>query len=206
MGNSPKDTFTGPESPGLVPLPQGPYRDSVGRLKRQGARFRVYEYEYDDSGRLIDVSEITADTATIVWTVHLANTKASAETFPPGGPSSRNPGTPAGELNIDAGAQDIHGKGSHVELSGHFKGTGVFLGDLRTDLDGRLIVLGGKGNSKSVPAGAPLVNFANNPDWYDDVSDGPVSAEIHFEGDRNPISCDPAMGHRCAAELCASDQ
>ena len=191
LGNSPDDFFIGPESPGHFPLPGGPYRDPQGFLKRQGARFRVYEYEYDDSGRLIKVSEITTETAMIEWTVHLANTKASAPMFPPGGASSRNPGMSARDLNIDAEPQDISSEGNHVTLSGQFKGKTVDLGDLQTDQEGRLIVLGGKGDSKSVPEGAPLVNFANNPNWYDDVSDGPVRAKIRYK-DEEPISCDPA--------------
>lgn len=191
LGNSMTEHFIGPESPGLVPLPRGPYRDSDGFLKRQGARFRVYEYEYDDSGRLIDVGEITAHSAKIKWSVHLANTKASAPTFPPGGPSSRNPGTPVDDLNIDAGSQDVCIEQRHVSLFGKFKRTEVNLGDLCVDDDGRLTVLGGKGDSKSVPGGAPLNNFANNRDWHDDVSDGPVYADIQFDG-AEPVSCDPA--------------
>ena len=191
LGNSPDEWFIGPESPGFLPLPGGSYRDAQGFLKRQGARFRVYQYEYDDSGRLIDISEITTDVAKIKWSVHLANTKASAPEFPPGRGSSRNPGTPAGDLNIDAGPQDISGEKSHVKLSGQFKGTAVDLGDLHTDQEGRLIVLGGKGDSKSVPDGARLVNFANNPNWFDDVSDGPVHAKVQFRNEE-PIPCDPA--------------
>lgn len=191
LGNSPDEFFIGPESPGLLPLPGGPYRDSQGFLKRQGARFRIYEYEHDDSGQLTGITEITADTAKIEWTVHVANTKASAPEFRPGRAPSRNPGTPPDQLNIDAKSRDISGERSHVKLSGQFKGNPVDLGDLHTDEQGRLIVLGGKGDSKSVPSGAPLDDFANNPNWYDDVSDGPVAAKVQF-GDGAPIPCDPA--------------
>ena len=191
LGNSSDDYFIGPECPGLLPLPNGPYRDAQGFLKRQGARFRVYQYEYDDTGRLIDISEITVDKAKIQWRVHLANSKASAAEFPPGGASSRNPGIPSSDLIIDAGLQDIAGQDGHVKLSGEFKGKAVELGDLRTDQEGRLVVLGGKGESKSVPSGAPLDHFANNPNWYDDVSDGPVHAKVQF-GNEEPIPCEPA--------------
>ncbi len=191
LGNSNAEYFIGPESPSLVPLPRGPYRDSDGFLKRQGARFRVYEYNYDDSGRLIKVCEITAHSAKIKWTVHLANTKASAPMFPPSSSSRRNHETPVDDLNIDAGPQDACIEQRQIALLGQFKGTDVQLGDLFIDDDGRLIVLGGKGDSKSVPLGALLDNFANNRDWHDDVSDGPVFAEIQFEG-AEPISCDPA--------------
>jgi L-Lysine epsilon oxidase N-terminal/L-lysine epsilon oxidase C-terminal domain len=57
-----------------------------------------------------------------------------------------------------------------------------YLGELQTDETGRLLVLGGHGKSGHGVRGGPLVdaNFANYDGWYDDVSDGPVSAEIHF--------------------------
>ncbi len=60
----------------------------------------------------------------------------------------------------------------------------VPLGELQTDEQGRLWVLGGLGNSDSV---MPLNEigflnagnyFANNDYWYDDTSDGPVKASV----------------------------
>lgn len=45
----------------------------------------------------------------------------------------------------------------------------------------RLVVLGGYGNSGSLKRGAgqPLIrHFANNDGWFDDVSDGPVTAQL----------------------------
>jgi L-Lysine epsilon oxidase N-terminal len=57
----------------------------------------------------------------------------------------------------------------------------VELGQLRTDSKGRLIVLGGNGFS-SAPAGSPLGvppnTYYRNPNWHDDVADGPVTAEV----------------------------
>ncbi len=64
------------------------------------------------------------------------------------------------------------------------------LGGMRMDAEGRLAVLGGFGNSgvSSLvcndfrPGGPPVVGkidtYANNNGWFDDVSDGPVSAQI----------------------------
>jgi hypothetical protein len=43
------------------------------------------------------------------------------------------------------------------------------------------LVLGGFGNSAS-PSNAPLKEFANNDNWYDDVSDGPVNATVTMDG------------------------
>ena len=60
------------------------------------------------------------------------------------------------------------------------------LGELRTDTDGRLIVAGGHGRSNGwrlapprtepVPVPGPV----NNDQWFDDTSDGPVSATLVF--------------------------
>jgi L-Lysine epsilon oxidase N-terminal/L-lysine epsilon oxidase C-terminal domain/Iron-containing redox enzyme len=67
------------------------------------------------------------------------------------------------------------------------KGT-VPLGTLRVDDFGRLLVLGGYGHSDSLipdnPIGRLMDNnyYANNDYWYDDTSDGPVSAEVRIGG------------------------
>ena len=62
VGDSPDDYFVGPEAPGIPPtltkpdapaLPggqKGAYKDAKSSIKRQGARFRVYEYTSNDAG------------------------------------------------------------------------------------------------------------------------------------------------------------
>ncbi len=72
---------------------------------------------------------------------------------------------------------------------GKFMGNPVYLGELRTDEWGRLIVLGGYGHSASYN-GQKAVTFGNNMGWYDDVSDGPVTATVNFDGVELPV--DPA--------------
>jgi hypothetical protein len=59
------------------------------------------------------------------------------------------------------------------------------LGSIRLDAQGNLLVLAGNGASGTIninPAGSAyqyvLVNYANNDGWFDDVSDGPVTAKI----------------------------
>src|SRR5260370_11531558 len=68
--------FIGPETPMDSTQPTGGFRDSQKRLKRQGARFRVFLHETDAS-----VRELTLDDADIVWTLEVANSKAAAERF-----------------------------------------------------------------------------------------------------------------------------
>lgn len=64
-----------------------------------------------------------------------------------------------------------------------------------TDGTGRLIVLGGHGESQS-PAGVPLSHkdedFADNDGWCDDVADGPVRATVRLTGSAAPAVADPA--------------
>jgi hypothetical protein len=56
------------------------------------------------------------------------------------------------------------------------------LGAMRTDDSGRLLVLGGHGNSGSYQFdqfGQPRIDtYANNDGWFDDTSDGPVTARL----------------------------
>ncbi len=65
----------------------------------------------------------------------------------------------------------------------------MYLGELKTDEAGRLIVLGGHGKTGSVP-GAKITTFANNDGWHDDTADGPVTATVSIAGRAIPV--DPA--------------
>ena len=204
LGDSAEEYFVGPEAPGCPPVlakpdsPEGSdgrYKDGQGHVKRQGARFRIFETTFDDSGQRRQVREITAADAKVEWTVHLANAKAAAPRFTFGADevvTRRNPGLPERELVIDAGAQRISGKSQgFTRLAGSFQRLDVPLGDLLTDRDGRLIVLGGLGRSQSVSP-LPLDDFVNNDGWCDDVSDGPVRATIQLNGSDETIVAEPA--------------
>jgi hypothetical protein len=204
VGNSPEEYFIGPEAPGVAPSlntadaprsPNGQYKDGQKRIKRQGARFRIYEYTFDDAGALSQVREITATEAHIEWQVHLANRKAAALKFQ--GQGLRNAtiqGPERRKLIIDAGAQRISGaRQAMKQLQGRFMdAVDVPLGDLLTDSAGRLIVIGGFGTSRPVPPAAPLTHFANNDGWCDDVSDGPVRATLRLSGAAETIEAVPA--------------
>ncbi len=180
LGNSPSEFFIGPETPGVHHRPRGGYRDSKGRIKRQAARFRLYAY--DGKGKLL--GEITSREADIEWTVHLANTKAEWKAFD--GLNANAPRRNAavadrGSLKIDPGARTISGRNQAALFNtGKFLGQTVELGEIRSDGEARLLVLGGFGHSSS-PTGKPLTTFANNDGWHDDVSDGPVNAKVRLK-------------------------
>jgi hypothetical protein len=180
LGNSPRGFFVGPERPGVYTPARRGYRDSQGRIKHQAARFRLFGYDKD--GTLI--GEITSQNANITWTVNLANKKAEWIKFQ--GRQSitdqvlrRNPTvTDRNSLIISPGPRSLNGPSKSASFdTGTFLRTPVHLGDIRTDNYGRLLVLGGFGKSGS-PTNQPLEEFANNDGWYDDVSDGPVTAII----------------------------
>lgn len=202
VGNATDAFFIGPEVVDPHPEAPGFYRDSSGALKRQAARFRIYGY--DAAGTL--VGELTSSEAEIRWTVDVANHKAAwyqwgialdipeaAGTVLP----RRNAAVVGPEragLIIDPGPQSITGENAAaVALDGAFQGTPVNLGELRTDEAGRLLVLGGRGLSNS-PTGQPIYDdkadpnaFINANGWYDDTSDGPVSAMVRIEGREIPV-------------------
>jgi L-Lysine epsilon oxidase N-terminal/L-lysine epsilon oxidase C-terminal domain len=205
VGNNPDKFFVGPEMPGHpgfeihnddteTSIADGSYTDA-GNVKRQAARFRVFEYDQDAAGAQTFNREITADDATITWQVDLVNRKAALDHTPPHNgidPSvaarPRNAaivGAARARLVIhDNRNQTISGKKQSgvVFDQGEFLGNKVYLGELRTDIAGRLLVLGGRGKSAVVPPGGPTTNFANNDFWHDDVADGPVTATITFPG------------------------
>lgn len=200
LGNSEGDFFIGPEVTDPLPDPAGFYRDKTGALKRQAARFRVYGLNAEGAV----VAELTPQNASIEWTVHLANKKSAwyqfqlaldipeANSAPPS--LLRNAAVAErSRLVIDPGPRSIKGKNQkgkkYVFDTGKFMGTSVYLGEVRTDDTGRLIVLGGRGKSASFD-GSEAITFANNEGWHDDTSDGPVTARVTFEG--KELEVDPA--------------
>ena len=206
VGNSLDEFFVGPEVTDPELERPGFYRDVTGALKRQAARFRVYGF--NASGEV--VRELTGDGAEVRWTVHVANTKAAwyrwsmALDIPEAAGTTlprRNAkvvGDQRSGLIIDGGPKSIEGNetyGPGYEFHGMFQGNDIDLGEIRTDNAGRLLFLGGRGISKS-PTDSPIYNpadgdtFINADGWYDDISDGPVTAEVTVDG--RPIPVDPA--------------
>ena len=146
-------------------------------------------------GKMIDIQ----------WRVYLANKKASWYEFNARagvhGYSDKHPRRNADivdrdRLIIDPGPRSVN-LSSQRRASFDRSGGGTYattfpplglkpndidtLGDILTDDDGRLLVLGGHGNSgseKSGPGEPHIGSYANNNGWYDDVSDGPVMARL----------------------------
>lgn len=206
--------FIGPEVPGYGATGRDaargtnvpPYKQSPGSLKRQAARFRIWRYTWNKNQNVYipDADDLTLGAVkSIKWTVELANRKASffefhgtngedpAEVF---NPARRNKKILASRevlLELAPGPRSISGLSKGPEkFDVAIPGIPItYLGELQTDDQGRLLVLGGLGNSmasavlamaSAKPYPAPLAHYANNPTWFDDVSDGPVTAEVEL--------------------------
>jgi len=201
VGNSEEEYFIGP----LVDEPEAKedvyaYRDKTGAIKRQAAQFRIYGF--NAAGKAI--KELTMDNAKITWHSHLANQKSSWYQFQIALdiPDATAPNVPPSLLrNIDVRDRSqllIDGGGESIsrpnvtegkKFKGKFMGKSVYLGEMHTDEKGRLVMLGGHGKSKNIN-GDRAITFANNEGWYDDMSDGPVTATVEYEG--VALNVDPA--------------
>lgn len=199
------DYFVGPEIPGQGSIevatgaPVKRFKDATkSKIRKQGARFHLFE---SNDGVNWTPANLPAS-ATVTWSVTLEN-KKSAVVRPDEPPVS------AGRPQLSPGSSDMHIKGGTGTISGadavgpvlqgSFKTRGsdgatftaaVELGQLRTDSRGRLIVLGGKGAS-GAPPGTPIGrSYYKNPNWYDDVSDGPVTAEVRETPGSAPVQAE----------------
>ncbi len=144
----------------------------------------------------------------IQWTVHLANKKSTwydfMETDGMHGYSAshplRNPTVTQPDLRrqmiTDPGPQTVtlkspraaFSKGENPGYPQTFPPEDIkpnpidTLGELMANKQGdnpRLVVLGGRGNSGSTKTPV-ITSFVNNDGWYDDISDGPVTAKIAY--------------------------
>lgn len=198
VGNSQSEYFIGPEVSEPLPQTANFYRDSTGALKRQAARFRIYGL--NAAGEV--VKELTADNADITWHAQLANQKASwynfeialdipeaAQAVPSKLRNKNITGSAREKLLIDGGKNTLSGRniaGEQHQFIGAFDEVSVYLGEMTTDSEGRLVMLGGHGKSANI-SGEQAVTFGNNDGWYDDTSDGPITADVTVDGAVLPV-------------------
>ena len=188
---------TEPTQGGTVPATR--FKDPTStRIRKHGARVHLFQSEDG-----VDwVPAVLPPTATVTWTVELVNKKSAVTrpALPPTGP--QRPVVPPGNegLVIRGGSRDISGAGAvSAPLTGRYRTAppgstpyevDVELGRLRTDEQGRLIVLGGRGFS-SGPPGVPVGgSFYRNPRWHDDVADGPVTARVQLTPDAESVEAE----------------
>jgi L-Lysine epsilon oxidase N-terminal/L-lysine epsilon oxidase C-terminal domain len=204
LGNHPTDFYVGPETPGspgmefvsgveqaVAAYKSGDTGDANTRyrVKRQAARFRIYEV--DSATGVSRRATLPAGTK-VEWSARLVNKKDAVKR--PGGP----PNAPMAievvqgreDRVIDSGTKTVSA-GSAATLSGTYVGKQVTLGEIRTDSQGNLLVLGGRGVSTTYENAQIGPDFYNNKAWHDDVGDGPVEAKLTF-ADGTSASAIPA--------------
>ena len=197
IGNSPNEFFLGPEVKGALGIeidPEGrehpvkSFKDAQYHVKRQGARFHLYEIPKEGGAPV--PAALPAGTR-VRWSVTLANKKDAVvrPASPPRTPRRVQMDPARSDRQIVASAEAD--PNDAVPLNGKYRGIEVNLGSIRTDAQGNLIVLGGRGRSES-PSNAPVGgSFYNNPDWFDDLADGPVHAEVSVPGSE-PVNASAA--------------
>jgi hypothetical protein len=200
VGNG-SDYFYGPELP-YANTNSAVRRDPKGRLNRQVARFRIYGL--NSRGDIVTELNPADSGIQVVWTVHVANRKASWYEFLialdcPEAACIDSPmrnakvhGKSREKLDIDPGVKVIRGiNEGPVPLCGCFLDLPVVLGELRTDGAGRLLVIPGRGVSgPALPEFKLAVErhyLGSNDGWFDDVCDGPVSASVKLRGRVIPV-------------------
>jgi L-Lysine epsilon oxidase N-terminal/von Willebrand factor type A domain len=122
IGDSP-EYFIGPEVPTAVVSPPGGFRDAECRIKRQAALFRIFEHLADGTATEI----VSNATTTITWTVNLRRTiREDASAFGPDVVLS----TPGSTAFVPAPV--LRSVPADAKLA-----------EIRTDAEGRLLVLCG---------------------------------------------------------------
>jgi hypothetical protein len=191
LGNSPDGYFIGPEaqdSVGVELAADGSeaavtrFKDAGFRIKRQAVRFRIFDMT--DPAHPVEAQ--LPPGAVVRWTVTVANLKDAVRR-----PASPSPFPFAVQLDPARAQRAIRAENTvagasaaAAPLQGPYQGIEVLLGDIRTDAAQHLIVRAGTGRSGSlaVPPAPIGASFYNNPDWFDDVADGPVTAVIESPG------------------------
>lgn len=194
VGNSPTDFFIGPEVPGVIDKPDGGYKDDQCRIKRQAARFRMFGY--DENGDLVKEINLQDESVEFSWKVELCNKKSAYWSF------NNDEAREGVALELEPRAisprlQHLDGPLQRKRFNTAYFEHGVVrtdrpvdLGEIRTDEKSRLLVLGGLGKAGGALDNPPIQNNTANPFWYDDTSDGKVTAEVRIDG--VPVDVTPA--------------
>lgn len=199
------------------------------RLKRMGCRFRIFEFQSDPTHPLgaVPLREITLDDpdVEIEWHVELVNRKAGAAAdwgmgLAPdralnGNHDPEDPTIPAqyiiearnGIAGRDQGPATLVGQ----IMRGLPQQRDVKLGDLTTDDVGRLVLYGGHGVAESWQDPGPEPDKIRNATWYDDTSDGIVTATVTIDGETYEalaariVVGPPDYAHPCIAPVSLFD-
>ncbi|MDR6238466.1 CTQ-dependent lysine 6-oxidase LodA [Aureibacter tunicatorum] len=186
------------------------FKDELGRVKRQGQVFKVFdengvEITMDSPG--IKTMEWTVHLANkkAAWYEYselqgnlLFGEENSYENQKV--PLRNETAANRQELIIDPGPRSLSGKNETIEFDKEsvpetykkasfpsedpkYGSAITTLGSLKTDNDGRLIVIGAYGNAGG---DEELESYGGADTWHDDIADGPVYCTISFDDDNEP--------------------
>ncbi|RAJ24642.1 CTQ-dependent lysine 6-oxidase LodA [Pedobacter cryoconitis] len=181
------------------------FKDEIGLVKRQGQPFKIYSD--DGTELTLDSPDVESITWTVhlaskkaAW-YQFSELKGNllygnSNSYHNTGVKFRNDavtGSNRKTLLVDPGPRTISGREQAITFTKNDAPAGYpveyppaevtygtpirTLGDLRTDNQGRLVVLGGYGNAGG---DKPLTNYGGSDTWHDDISDGPVYATVVF--------------------------
>ncbi len=187
-----------------------PFKDAEGKILRQAARFRIFRFDDAgnplnemtlDGGVRIEWRVHVANRKASFFTF---NGQSGAETNPPyvdrakrpadaiekpdGGPGQpqrtnmRNAHVPDRRgLEIDPGELTISSPGS-LDLADSKTAAPIkLLGQIQMQPDGRLLVLGGFGQTAASDNPPRAIDeYASNDGWFDDMCDGVIQASVTF--------------------------
>jgi hypothetical protein len=189
-----------------APVFERTFKDGDGKIKRQGAVFRVYEITDGVTYRELTLDDVRS----IVWTVHLANKKSCWYEFKGldgnllygdgnsyeamNVPLRNKTVTGAGArraLIIDPGPRSLEGRDRSIEIGKDNSGSYEFAswppsnptyGDAITSLGTLRTDNAGRlivlgGYGKS-GGDTEIESFGGGDTWYDDISDGPVTCAV----------------------------
>lgn len=182
----------------------------AGQVKRQAARFRIYRHEEGQEPVELSLGNGLRSVRWTVHVANKkaawyqfqelqGNVMLGANnTYESQGVPLRNPKVRSEhrqKLIIDPGPRTVSAPGDWVELDAASAGNYphvsfpssdltpyavTTLGAVRMTERGELLVLGGFGNAGG-PPDSTITTFAGADGWYDDVGDGPVTAEIETD-------------------------
>jgi L-lysine 6-oxidase len=236
VGNSADAFYIGPEVTGGLPtecdaagnpvLADGhpvavkTYKDAAGAIKRQAARFRIFEELPDGTTREVEIGG--GAVTSIRWTVHIANKKPIWFTFselqgdlefgewnsyenqhvPLNNPETTDPAKRRA-LMIDPGPHSVSAPGQSVELGRYSRPEGYesfsfppnnlspAIDSLGTlRMDAKGALLVLGGYGNSAGSAA-LTTYRGASGWWDDVSDGFVLATLTLQ-DGSTVDLEPA--------------
>lgn len=236
LGNSPTEFYLSPQATGGLPLEcdaQGnlilengkpkivnAFKDSVGRIKRQAAKFQIVR---TDGHNPQPVTLESDDISSIEWTVHIANKKPiwftfselqgdlefgpdnsyEAQHIPVNNADTSDP-LARQQLIIDPGPRSISGAGKSIAFSRYNipddypKGSfpPIDAGGEQIDVLGELKTdssgnLVALGGFGKVTGSGDITSFRGASGYWDDISDGFVCAQITLR-DGTIISPEPA--------------